>query len=74
MEDSELFYYFVESTGKPRIDPLLLYLIGGPGCSGLNGLFYQTGMFNACVRTTPFNDVTKKKKEKKELIWFVPSP
>ncbi|XP_061365486.1 serine carboxypeptidase-like 18 [Gastrolobium bilobum] len=43
VEESELFYYFVESTGKPRIDPLLLYLVGGPGCSGLNGLFYQTG-------------------------------
>ncbi|XP_020222465.2 serine carboxypeptidase-like 17 [Cajanus cajan] len=43
VEESELFYYFVESTGKPRIDPLLLYLVGGPGCSGLNALFYQVG-------------------------------
>ncbi|KAK7328141.1 hypothetical protein VNO77_22237 [Canavalia gladiata] len=43
VEDSELFYYFVESTGKPRIDPLLFYIVGGPGCSALNGLLYQVG-------------------------------
>ncbi|MED6108730.1 hypothetical protein PIB30_026819 [Stylosanthes scabra] len=43
VEYTELFYYFVESTGKPQIDPLILYLIGGPGCSGLNGVLYQTG-------------------------------
>ncbi|KAL2334704.1 hypothetical protein Fmac_015917 [Flemingia macrophylla] len=42
VEELDLLYYFVESTGKPRIDPLLLYLVGGPGCSALNGLFYQT--------------------------------
>lgn len=45
VEDAQMFYYFVESTGNPSIDPLLLYLIGGPGCSALNGLFYQTGLF-----------------------------
>ncbi|XP_059448607.1 serine carboxypeptidase-like 7 [Corylus avellana] len=39
----EFFYYFVESEGKPGADPLLLYMNGGPGCSGLNGFFYQIG-------------------------------
>ncbi|XP_054777557.1 serine carboxypeptidase-like 16 [Prosopis cineraria] len=43
VEQSELYYIFVESTGHPRTDPLLLYLVGGPGCSGFNGFFYQTG-------------------------------
>ncbi|GLT57656.1 hypothetical protein SLA2020_306130 [Shorea laevis] len=39
----EFFYYFVESESNPGADPLLLYLNGGPGCSGLNGFFYQIG-------------------------------
>lgn len=41
--DVEFFYYFVESEGAPATDPLLLYMNGGPGCSGLNGFFYQIG-------------------------------
>ncbi|KAK9286558.1 hypothetical protein L1049_014957 [Liquidambar formosana] len=41
--DVEFFYYFVESEGNPGADPLLLYINGGPGCSGLNGFFYQIG-------------------------------
>ena len=65
----EFFYYFVESQGNPGTDPLFLYLNGGPGCSGLNGFFYQIGMyffllllmFNFCFvivfmsKFTPFN-------------------
>ncbi|XP_012069145.2 serine carboxypeptidase-like 11 [Jatropha curcas] len=43
VNESELFYLFVESQGKPEQDPVLVYLIGGPGCSALNGFFFQTG-------------------------------
>ncbi|GAV65118.1 Peptidase_S10 domain-containing protein [Cephalotus follicularis] len=43
VNESELFYMFVESQGKPTQDPLLIYLIGGPGCSAFNGFFFQTG-------------------------------
>lgn len=39
----EFFYYFVPSERKPRSDPLVLYMNGGPGCTGLNGLLYQVG-------------------------------
>ncbi|KAJ0011156.1 hypothetical protein Pint_33649 [Pistacia integerrima] len=41
--DVEFFYYFVESEENPAADPLLLYLNGGPGCSGLNGFLFQIG-------------------------------
>ncbi|KAL9259164.1 Serine carboxypeptidase-like 18-like protein [Drosera capensis] len=41
VNESELFYYFIKSQGHPRRDPLILYLNGGPGCSGLTGFFYQ---------------------------------
>ncbi|GAV65348.1 Peptidase_S10 domain-containing protein [Cephalotus follicularis] len=49
VNESELFYLFVESQGKPTEDPLIIYLIGGPGCSGFNGFFFQTGplVFNS---------------------------
>lgn len=40
----QLFYYFVRSEkDDPGEDPLLLWLSGGPGCSGLSGLAYEIG-------------------------------
>jgi len=34
-----LFYAFVESSGNPKEDPVVLWLNGGPGCSSLAGGF-----------------------------------
>lgn len=39
----QLFYYLVESEGDPITDPLVLWLTGGPGCSGLFSLLYENG-------------------------------
>ena len=45
----ELFYYFVESQRDSLADPLLLYLTGGPGTSGLYPLLYQFGKYYLIV-------------------------
>ncbi|XP_061368073.1 serine carboxypeptidase-like 17 [Gastrolobium bilobum] len=42
-EEVQLFYYFVESERNPMNDPLLLWLVGGPGCSALASFFYENG-------------------------------
>ena len=39
----KLHYYFVESERSPHTDPVVLWLNGGPGCSSLDGLFYEQG-------------------------------
>lgn len=43
-DDVQLFYYFVESQRSPPLDPLMLWLTGGPGCSTLLAFFYESGM------------------------------
>lgn len=39
----ELFYYFIQSEGDPRHDPVLLWLTGGDRCSVLSGLAFEIG-------------------------------
>uniref|UniRef100_A0A453MTI4 Serine carboxypeptidase-like 19 n=1 Tax=Aegilops tauschii subsp. strangulata TaxID=200361 RepID=A0A453MTI4_AEGTS len=40
---SELFYYFIESEGDPRRDPVVLWLTGGDRCSVLRALLFEIG-------------------------------
>lgn len=66
-----LYYYFVESEGKPSVDPVVLWLNGGPGCSSFDGFIYEHGNFShlivfffliqISVLTLAMNDVLQKK-------------
>ncbi|XAR72987.1 hypothetical protein NMG60_11019823 [Bertholletia excelsa] len=43
VDETEFFYYFVESEGNPEVDPLLLWLTGGLTCSAYSGLMFEVG-------------------------------
>ena len=38
-----LHYWFVESSGTPSTDPVVVWLNGGPGCSSLEGFLFELG-------------------------------
>ncbi|PAV68982.1 hypothetical protein WR25_13899 isoform B [Diploscapter pachys] len=44
-----LHYWFIESANNPATDPVLLWLTGGPGCSGLIAAFGEWGPLNTAV-------------------------
>ena len=44
-EHKHIFYAYFESESDPVNDPVVLWTNGGPGCSGLLGLFTEQGPF-----------------------------
>jgi len=41
-----LHYWLVQSENNPVTDPLVFWFNGGPGCSSLDGYFYEQGPFH----------------------------
>merc|ERR1712137_502741 len=50
--NKEYYYWFVESQNDPENDPVLLWLQGGPGCSGLLGFWQENGPFKLLPNDT----------------------
>ena len=50
-DGKDLFFYFFESRGNPKEDPVMMWINGGPGCSSALGLFMELGasLFTADV-------------------------
>ncbi|CAA7059971.1 unnamed protein product [Microthlaspi erraticum] len=44
-QGARLFYFFFESRKKKEDDPIVIWLTGGPGCSGELAMFYENGPF-----------------------------
>ncbi|KEH29969.1 putative carboxypeptidase C [Medicago truncatula] len=42
---ARMFYYFFKSRNNTNDDPVVIWLAGGPGCSGAIPLFYENGPF-----------------------------
>ncbi|CAI9761531.1 unnamed protein product [Fraxinus pennsylvanica] len=43
---ARMFYFFFESRNTMSTDPVVVWLTGGPGCSGSLALFYENGPFH----------------------------
>ncbi|KAL3849525.1 hypothetical protein ACJIZ3_011407 [Penstemon smallii] len=43
---ARMFYFFFESRNNRSNDPVVVWLTGGPGCSGSLALFYENGPFH----------------------------
>eukprot|EP00483_Globobulimina_turgida_P003772 UN03778 len=54
-----IFYWFVESLNDPKTDPIAIWTNGGPGASGIMGMFTEQGPFrllkNLSLRVQPYS-------------------
>ena len=53
----DMFYWYFKSRQDPNVDPLVIWLTGGPGCSSELAIFYENGPY------TINDDLTLKKND-----------
>ncbi|KAI3803759.1 hypothetical protein L1987_31921 [Smallanthus sonchifolius] len=77
-DDVQLFYYFIESEGSPKDDPLVLWISGGPGCSSIYALLYEIGPltlnFETSTMEKPILEIVPDSLTKVASIIFLDQP
>jgi cathepsin A (carboxypeptidase C) len=71
-EDKHLFYWLVESQNDPKNDPLILWLNGGPGCSSVDGMFFENGPEHVNSKIEPVEN--KHSWNKKANVLYLDQP
>jgi len=73
-----LHYWFVEAEGDPSSAPLVLWFNGGPGCSSLDGYWYELGplhiKFDNDTSTTPVIYENDYRWNKMANVLFIEAP
>jgi carboxypeptidase C (cathepsin A) len=72
-DTGKFHYVFFNSQRDPVNDPVVLWLNGGPGCSSLLGMVYETGPFVFKEGTANF-DINEFAWNKKANLLFLSSP
>ena len=72
-DTAKFHYVFFDSQRDPDNDPVVLWLNGGPGCSSLIGMVYETGPFVFKEGTSSF-EINKYGWNMKANLLFISSP
>lgn len=54
--DAHMFYFFFESRSKPKDDPVILWMTGGPGCSSEIAIFAENGPYKVAHNMTLYDN------------------
>ncbi|KAF3435141.1 hypothetical protein FNV43_RR22228 [Rhamnella rubrinervis] len=73
-DEIQLFYYFIESGKSPKDDPLVLWLTGGPGCSGFSALIYEIGPFTITLDKSGLNSTALQLNPYSWTKWLMAHP
>lgn len=70
----DIHYVYLESQNDRDNDPLILWVGGGPGCSGLYSMFYEIGPFRLLTPESPQLNVSQESWNKRANLLFLEAP
>lgn len=72
--NKDIHYVYLESQNDRDNDPLVLWVAGGPGCSGLYSMYYEIGPFRFLTPEEPSLNVTKDAWNLRANLLFIEAP